>query len=224
MVKALQKANATFSTETLGGKTYNTATFGSKGTFTALAWFSKEGLLRSVDAISNDVYGDMHSTTVYRDYKKINGVQFPATIKVTYGPHPAFDLNATDVKINASVDVALPEKFGKQKYGVKSKEVAPGIWYLRGSSHHSVAIEMKDHVVIYEGPLNDARGSAIYNAVRKFIPSKKIKYVINSYHHFDHSGGLRAFVSKGVPILTHKTNKPVLQASLCRQRHGGPAC
>lgn len=91
---------------------------------------------------------------------------------------------------------------------MKSKEVAPGIWYLRGSSHHSVAIEMKDHVVVYEGPLNDARGSAVYNAVRKLIPSKKIKYVINSHHHFDHSGGLRAFASKGVPILTHETNKP----------------
>jgi glyoxylase-like metal-dependent hydrolase (beta-lactamase superfamily II) len=209
VVKALQKANATFSTKSSGGKTYNTATFGSKGAFTALAWFSKEGLLRGVDAkISNDIYGDMHSTTVYMDYKIIDGVQFPTTIKVTYGPHPAFELNAKDVKINASVDVALPEKVGKRKYGVKSKEVAPGIWYLRGSSHHSVAIEMKDHAVVYEGPLNDARGSAVYNAVRKLIPSKKIKYVINSHHHFDHSGGLRAFASKGVPILTHETNKP----------------
>ena len=209
VVKALQKANASFTIRKSGGKTYNTATFGSKGAFTALAWFSKEGLLRGVDAkISNEVYGDMHSTTVYRDYKKINGVQFPTTIKVSYGSHPGFEFKAKDVKINASVDVALPEKVGKRKYGVKSEKIADGIWYLRGGSHHSVAIEMKDQVAVYEAPLNDARGKAVYNAVRKLVPGKKIKYVINSHHHFDHSGGLRAFASKGVPIITHETNKP----------------
>src|SRR5262245_48612976 len=40
------------------------------------------------------------------------------------------------------------------------------------------------------------------------MPSKPIRYVVNTHHHFDHSGGLRGYVAEGIPILTHEKNKP----------------
>ena len=44
---------------------------------------------------------------------------------------------------------------------VTTQMVADGVWYLTGGSHHSVAIEMKDHVIVVEAPLNDQRALAV---------------------------------------------------------------
>jgi flavorubredoxin len=44
-------------------------------------------------------------------------------------------------------------------------------------------------------------------AVKKVVPDKPIKYVINTHHHFDHSGGLRTYVAEGAAVITHEGNK-----------------
>jgi glyoxylase-like metal-dependent hydrolase (beta-lactamase superfamily II) len=49
---------------------------------------------------------------------------------------------------------------------------------------------------------------------RKQIPDKPIKYVINTHHHFDHSGGLRAFAAVDATIVTHALNKPYYEKVL----------
>ena len=32
--------------------------------------------------------------------------------------------------------------------------------------------------------------------------------MVNTHAHFDHAGGLRAFVAEGATIVTHEVNKP----------------
>jgi hypothetical protein len=39
---------------------------------------------------------------------------------------------------------------------VTADKVADGVWYLTGGTHHSVLIEMSDHLVVIEGPQDDA--------------------------------------------------------------------
>lgn len=208
VVKAAQDANSQIKMRKSGGKTYKTVSFGKNGAFTAIAWFNKDNMLVGVDArIENAVMGDMPSTTLYSDYKDFSGIKYPTRIKVTYGDHPGFDIKITDVKPNASIDIATPKNLKKRITKVKSEKIADGIWYLRGGSHHSVTMEMKDHVIVYEGPLHEKRGKAVIDATRKLVPGKQIRYVINSHHHFDHSGGLRAFAAEGITIVTHQTNK-----------------
>ena len=38
--------------------------------------------------------------------------------------------------------------------------------------------------------------------------------MINTHSHFDHAGGLRAFVAEGSTILTHESNKAYLEKVL----------
>ena len=47
---------------------------------------------------------------------------------------------------------------------------------------------MKDHLVVVEGPLNDERALAVIAEARSLAPGKPIRYVVDSHHHFDHSG------------------------------------
>src|SRR5216683_6193437 len=69
-----------------------------------------------------------------------------------------------------------------------TEKVAEGVWFVAGGSHNSVAIEMKDHIVLVEAPLNDGRSGAVFEEVNKLAPGKPIRVVINTHAHFDHAG------------------------------------
>ena len=79
---------------------------------------------------------------------------------------------------------------------------------MKGGTHHSVAIEQADHVVVVEGPQSEARSLAVIAKVKETIPNKPLRYLINTHVHFDHSGGLRTWVDEGATIVTHQMNKP----------------
>ena len=85
--------------------------------------------------------------------------------------------------------------------------IADGVWFLDGGAPMSVLVEFSDHAVIIEGPQNDERTEATIAAVKQLLPSKPIRYVVNTHQHFDHSGGIRAYVAAGIPIVTHEKNK-----------------
>lgn len=209
VIKAAMAADAPVKPLKLGDRTIRTVTFSKAGAFTATAWFDSSNMLRKVEArVANSVLGDMHSVTIYNDYKDFAGVKYPTRMIMTYGDHPALDVNVSEVKVNVPMDIAPPEGLKPRSTRVKVTKAAEGVWYLTGGSHHSIAIEMADHAIVYEGPLNDKRGAAVIEAVRKTLPGKPIRYIINSHHHFDHSGGLRAFAAEGITIITHSSNKP----------------
>jgi glyoxylase-like metal-dependent hydrolase (beta-lactamase superfamily II) len=46
---------------------------------------------------------------------------------------------------------------------------------------------------------------------KRLVPNKPLRYVINTHHHFDHSGGLRTYVAEGATIITHKINRPFFE-------------
>jgi len=54
---------------------------------------------------------------------------------------------------------------------------------------------------------------------RKVAPGKPIKYVVNTHHHADHAGGLRAYVAEGVPIITHESHARYYEREIFRNPH-----
>jgi glyoxylase-like metal-dependent hydrolase (beta-lactamase superfamily II) len=93
---------------------------------------------------------------------------------------------------------------------VTSKKLGEGIYLITGG-YRSVAVEMKDHVVLLEAPQSEMTTTNIIAEVKKDIPNKPIKYVVNTHTHSDHSGGLRAAAAEGAIIITHESNKPLYE-------------
>jgi glyoxylase-like metal-dependent hydrolase (beta-lactamase superfamily II) len=65
---------------------------------------------------------------------------------------------------------------------ITTTELAPGVWML-GGPHNSLAIEFADYAVIIEAPRSIARGRAVIEETRRLIPTKPIRYVLNTHHH-----------------------------------------
>jgi glyoxylase-like metal-dependent hydrolase (beta-lactamase superfamily II) len=185
--------------------------FAVPGSFKATATVDSASLVERVDAtLASPVLGDMAVTVSYADYRDFGGVKFPTKIRQTYGGFPALELTITEVKANVAADIPVPDnvKQATNVYSrVQSQKAADGVWYVTGGSHHSVVIEMKDHLIVAEGPLNDERALAVIKEARTLVPNKPIKYLVVSHHHFDHSGGVRAFAGEGATLLTHDASR-----------------
>jgi glyoxylase-like metal-dependent hydrolase (beta-lactamase superfamily II) len=160
--------------------------------------------------IDNPVLGDTPVEFTYSDYRDFGGVMFPAHIVRTQGGHPVLDISVSAVTSNAPADLAVPAdaNAAAPPVTVTVAKLAEGVYYLTGGTHHSVAIDQKDHIVVVEGPLNEARSEAVIAKVKETIPNKPIRYLINTHAHFDHSGGMRTYVAEGATIVTHEMNKP----------------
>jgi glyoxylase-like metal-dependent hydrolase (beta-lactamase superfamily II) len=99
-----------------------------------------------------------------------------------------------------------------------AKKLADGIYMITGG-YRSVAVEMKDHIVLIEAPQSEQTTSTIIEEVKKAIPNKPIKYVVNTHTHSDHSGGLRAAVAEtGATIITYQSNKPLFETWFANSR------
>src|SRR5215471_12161132 len=136
---------------------------------------------------TNPVLGDMLTETTYADYKDFGGVQFPTKITQKAGGFPTLDLAVSEVKPNATVDIQVPDNVRQAVVKVQTDKIADGVWYLTGGTHHSVLVEMADHLVVIDGPQDDARSTALIAEVKKIVPDKPIKFVVNTHHHFDHA-------------------------------------
>jgi glyoxylase-like metal-dependent hydrolase (beta-lactamase superfamily II) len=218
---ALEK-NASVKTEKVNGKNYTVISFtGDKAPVNG--YIDEQGYVERVETtISNDVMGDMVWDAVYTNWKDFNGVKFPTHILQHQGGKEFFELNIADVKPNAPVDLTPPpgrggrggagggEGRGPGRGAAPasiSEDLGDGFWLITGG-YAAIVADFKDYIVVVEGPQNDMRANQIIAEAHRLIPNKPIKYVINTHAHFDHSGGLRAFVAEGATVVTYKTNKP----------------
>jgi glyoxylase-like metal-dependent hydrolase (beta-lactamase superfamily II) len=210
VIKGAIAANATLQGRTIA--------FAVPGRFSLRATLNDQNLVERVEGVlPNPVVGDLPVEIAYSDYKDFGGVKYPTRIRQSAAGFPTLDLTVTDVRPNAPVDAPVPEP-ARQAAGfyakVASQKVADGVWYVAGGSHHSVVIEMRDHVIVAEGPLNDERALAVIAETRRLVPGKPIRYVIASHNHFDHTGGLRAFAAEGITVITHEVHRAFFERTL----------
>ncbi|MBI1956174.1 MAG: MBL fold metallo-hydrolase [Acidobacteria bacterium] len=225
-VKAAMSNNPTVESPTVNGRRVTRVSFVFQGKFPVSAVINDQNLVEKVETkIANPVLGDMPVEISYSDYQDFNGIKFPARIVQSQGGHPTLEITVNSVQPNAVVDLAAPENVRTATVPpvrVESQKVAEGVWLLAGGSHNSVAVEFQDHVVMIEGPQNEERSEAVIAEAKKLLPNKPIRYLVNTHHHFDHSGGIRTYVAEGATIITHEINKPFYEQTFRAPRTLSP--
>jgi glyoxylase-like metal-dependent hydrolase (beta-lactamase superfamily II) len=90
-------------------------------------------------------------------------------------------------------------------------ELAPGVWRAEGGSHHSLVVEQESRLVIVEAPQSNARMQAVLDTLKSRF-GKTVALVVNTHHHWDHSGGLRTVLAAVLPVATHSRNATFVQS------------
>jgi glyoxylase-like metal-dependent hydrolase (beta-lactamase superfamily II) len=188
-------------------------TFTALGKYKVVGTIDGAGMVTKVDTwIPHPVLGDMLVELTYSDYKDFGALKVPTKVIESQGGHPVLDLAITDAKANPGpLALTVPANVQQAQIPpvkVEAQKLGDGVWWLGGGTHNSVVVEFKDYIVVVETPLNEERAEAVLAEARKLAPNKPIKYVVNTHHHFDHSGGLRAVAAEGIPIITAEVNKP----------------
>jgi glyoxylase-like metal-dependent hydrolase (beta-lactamase superfamily II) len=210
-VKAAMANNAT--TRNAKGGTEVSFTVGGKYKMTGI--INPQGQVEKVQTwIDHPIVGDMLVETTYSGYKDFSGVMFPSRLVQTQDGYPSLDLTISSVTANPAVDIAVPDNvrtFTPPAVRVESQKMGDGVFYLTGGTHHSLVVEMKDHIVVVDTPNNEARASAVLAKAKELVPNKPIRYVVTSHHHWDHLGGIRTSINEGATIVTYQSNKAFLE-------------
>lgn len=172
--------------------------------------------------------GDVKVTTAFADYAETGGLggfqarlSLPRQITTMIDRYTLADWRVTsnvnsqigDLTASDAVRSASPPAFAAN---VQVEELATGVWALGGQSHNSVLVEFPTYAVLIEAPQNETRTLAVIQKVKELVPNKPLQYVINTHHHFDHSGGVRAAVAEGLTVITHDINRPFFEEIISR--------
>ena len=215
-LKAAAENHATATAGEEAGKKVTVVTFMS-GKNKIVGAIDSQNLVTAVRTwIPNPVLGDMPVEVAYTDYKDFNGLKFPAHILEKQGGFPTLDLLVTSAQANVEgaalqvPDAVLNAKPALDK--VTTEKLGDGVWMLHGRAS-SALVEFRDFVAVVDAPTDETRSLAVIAEVKRLVPNKPIRYVINTHHHFDHSGGLRTYVAEGATVITHEGNKAFYEAA-----------
>jgi glyoxylase-like metal-dependent hydrolase (beta-lactamase superfamily II) len=191
------------------------------------ASLNEQNLIDKVSFLSSaEVVGDYPVEITYSDYADFGGVKFPRRIVQTEDGHPTLDITVSAARPNANVAIEVPANVRQAPppppVTVAVEKLADGVWYLSTPNARSWLVEFNDHVVLVEGMTGEARSLAINAEIAKLVPSKPVRYVINTHAHYDHAGGLRTYVAQGVTVVTHELNKPFFEKMWARPRTIAP--
>jgi glyoxylase-like metal-dependent hydrolase (beta-lactamase superfamily II) len=220
VVKAAMRNKPTLRTDGAG----HSVAFTDPGRYSATAWIGADGLVHRVDSVvPHHVSGDTAVSTVYSGWKDWGGgVKFPTRIVQHQGGFQVLDLTVTEVQAHVPFASDVPATVAAFAEKVDAQKVADGVWYLAGGSHHSVLIEFADHLMVVESPLYDGRAQAMLAEVKRLVPGKPIRYVVNSHHHFDHTGGLRAAAAEGATLVVSEQARPWFERSFAHANRVKP--
>ena len=160
-------------------------------------------------------YGDVTYRTTYTGYQDEQGIRLPfgyntvmdfrnIVYRKFYVDRYGINERIADLAIPPATRAAAPSS--APRYTIEAIPVAKGIWYMKGGAGNSTLYEFADHLTLFECYGNEASTLAIIAKARSTVPGKPVTQCIVSHHHIDHSGGVRAAVSEGLELVTHRGN------------------
>ncbi|HVJ29644.1 MAG TPA: MBL fold metallo-hydrolase [Gammaproteobacteria bacterium] len=165
--------------------------------------------------------GDITTTTYFTGYLPFGDMRLPVglTSAMDWRDVTSMMFNVDSYRINAAnlpqfPAVAAPPPAAERR--AEAKKIADKVWDVRIGGNGGAVIEFADHLVMFEAYNNEADTFARLDVADALVPGKKVTQVIVTHHHFDHSGGLRAAVSRGLTIIARRGNEGIFREMVAR--------
>ena len=229
IVSALSRAETARSlgTDPFDGRPHDVVAFSEPdGTLLTLYLDAKTHLPGKLETWNDTaVLGDTLNEQVFSDYRTVTGVKAPFRLTVRNAGQVTQEMTYSTLELDASPDPAafdLPANVldlpPAATAPMVATSLAPGVHHIGGGTHNSLAVEFADHVIVVDAPLSSERSKAVLAKVRELVPGKPVRSVVNTHYHFDHSGGLREYVSEGISVVTHESNANFVKGLVGRDR------
>lgn len=179
------------------------------------------GLLTVSEIISDDpILGDRHGVTWYTRWQSTGegGVKLPRQFDSETNGRLLSHNDVTSLTVNGALSdtlFAIPDSISRRASRASAAaapvtvvlvELASGVWRAEGGTHFSLIVDQGSRLVMVEAPQSGVRTRAVIDTVRSRFPGKPIGLVVNTHHHWDHAGGVRAAMAAGLPVATHRRN------------------
>jgi glyoxylase-like metal-dependent hydrolase (beta-lactamase superfamily II) len=165
--------------------------------------------------------GDITTTTYFTGYLPFGDLRLPIGITAAMDWRnttsmifhvDSYRVNATDLPPFPAA--AAPAPAAERR--AEATKLADRVWDVRIGGNGGAVIEFADHLVMFEAYNNEADTFARLDLADTLVPGKRVTHVIVSHHHFDHSGGLRAAVSRGLTIVARRGNEGIFREMVAR--------
>lgn len=187
---------------------------------TALLYFDRlSGSLLVAESVTDDpVLGDRRRATIFTRWTPTGAIKFPRQIDVEVNGRLSEHTNVFAASTNDALSdaaFAIPDSITERArrpgspptaVAVTLVDLGNGVWRAEGGSHHSLVVEQPSSLIIVEAPQTSVRMAAVFDTLKSRFPDKPVRFAVNTHHHWDHSGGLRETMARGVAIVTHSRN------------------
>ncbi len=176
------------------------------------------GLLTVSEVVTEDgVLGDRRTATWFTRWMRGSQVKLPRQIDVEANGRLQQHTVVTSVMENpAGADsfFVIPDSIVRRARATppaastapRLADIAPGVWRAEGANHFSLVVEQTNGLIVIEAPLSSVRSRAVLDTLSARFPTKPVRTLVNSHHHWDHSGGVREYMARGIPVVTHARN------------------
>jgi glyoxylase-like metal-dependent hydrolase (beta-lactamase superfamily II) len=176
--------------------------------------------VRSIGA--STTLGDLTTTTYFTGYLPFGDLRLPVglTTAMDWRDLTSMTFHVDSYRIDVAnlpdfpAPAARPAQGGARR--AEATKVADKVWDVRIGGNGGAVIEFTDHLVMFEAYNNESDTFARLDLADTLVPGKKVTHVIVSHHHFDHSGGLRAAVSRGLTIIARRGNEGIFREMVAR--------
>jgi glyoxylase-like metal-dependent hydrolase (beta-lactamase superfamily II) len=175
--------------------------------------------------VSHTNLGDVAVTAYFTGYVAQDGVPLPYGLmnRIDWRNQVTLMLQVDSYRLNVPRDqlppfpAAAAPRAEASAPAVSVTPLGKGIWDLRvGNNNGGPVIEFADHLVLFEANGSAAATLARIDAANRLVKGKAVTKLIVSHHHFDHTAGFRAAVSRGLAVISHRGNEGILREMIER--------